>query len=429
MQLAVIGTGYVGLVSGACFAEKGHTVVCVDINTKKIEMLKIGRMPIYEPGLEEIVRKNVTSKKLSFSTNLDKAVSKASVVFIAVDTPSKPNGQADLSRVELAAKSIAESIKHYALIANISTVPVGTGKYIRRIVSKYISEGASFDIVSNPEFLREGSAVKDRLNPSRIVIGAETERAINILKEVYSGYDAPLVITNTTTSEMIKYASNAFLATKISFINEIAHLCEEVDADVKQVALGMGYDKRIGFDFLDAGLGYGGSCFPKDARALSQIAFENGYNFTLLKAVIDVNHMQRVRVVQKVQKALNNIEGKTIGILGLAFKPNTDDVREAASIDIINYLQSAGVKIKAYDPIAMDKMRDLVSNVSYCETPYDACRDCSAVIFVTEWDEFKNLDLERIKQSMITPVVIDGRNIFDPKQMHDLGFTYSGFGR
>jgi len=429
MKIAIIGTGYVGLVTGACFAEIKHEVTCVDIDEKKITMLSEGDIPIYEPGLDNLVKKNINNRMLSFTTSTADAVALADVVFIAVDTPPKTNGQADLSHIVEAAMQIGTSINNYKLVVNVSTAPVGTVERIGKVIEKRIQSEVEFDIASNPEFLREGSAVKDRLKPSRIVIGAKSKRAIELLKKVYEPIDAPLVITDIRTAEMIKYASNAFLATKISFVNEIAHLCESVGADVKQVAEGMGYDSRIGFEFLSAGLGYGGSCFPKDTRALDQLAFENGHNFTLLKAVIDVNHMQRIRVVQKVKKALGSLDGKTVGILGLSFKPNTDDMREAASIDIINYLKSEGAAIRVYDPVAMEKAKALLNGVKYCADPYSVCETSDVAVIVTEWDEFRNLDFKKIKALMKQPILVDGRNIFEPKAMRDLGFFYLGIGR
>ena len=429
MNLAVIGTGYVGLVSGACFAETGQTVISADINEGKIDALRKGRMPFYEPGLEDIVRKNSQAGRLSFTTSTEEAVRASDVVFIAVDTPPQGNGQADLSRVMQVAQDIAKGINGYKVIVNISTVPVGTVERIGRVIEKNLVGDYPFDIVSNPEFLREGSAVSDRLCPSRIVIGSDSQKAIQILKEVYGFIDVPIITTTIRTAEMIKYASNAFLATKISFINEIAHICELVDADVVEVAEGMGYDPRIGSQFLGAGVGYGGSCFPKDTKALDHIAASQGHNFVLLKAVIDVNNMQRVRLVHKVKEALGDLDGRTIGIWGLSFKPDTDDIREAASIDIINYLQHYGARIKAYDPVAMDNARTALNNVDFCPDSYEACRDSDALVIVTEWQEFKEADLNRVKSLLARPVIVDGRNIFALSLMEELGFDYYSIGR
>jgi UDPglucose 6-dehydrogenase len=429
MNLAIIGTGYVGLVTGACFAELGHKVICADIDNEKIEKLKRGIMPFFEPGLEEIVEKGIQANRLAFTTSTAEAVKLSEIIFLVVDTPPKPNGQADLSHVEQAAKDVAIDLNGYKLIVNMSTVPVGTVENIARIIKQNLKVKTEFDVASNPEFLREGSAVKDRLKPNRIVIGAESERAIKLLKKVYESIDAPIIVTNIRTAEMIKYASNAFLATKLSFINEIAYICELVGADVKDVVRGMGYDPRIGFDFLGAGLGYGGSCFPKDTRALDQIAISQGHNFTLLKAVIDVNNMQRVRFVQKIRNAAGGLEGKTIGILGLAFKPNTDDVREAASIDVINYLLSEGAQVKAYDPIAIEKAKQVLPQIEYCKNAYEVCKGSDVLGIVTEWDEFKNLDYARIKSLLKKPIIVDGRNILEPATIKALGFTYYGIGR
>jgi UDPglucose 6-dehydrogenase len=429
MNLAIIGTGYVGLVTGACFAELGHKVICADIDKEKIEKLKRGIMPFFEPGLEEIVKKGIQAKRLAFTTSTAEAVKPSEIIFLVVDTPPKPNGQADLSHVEQAAKEVARSLNGYKLIVNMSTVPVGTLENIARIIKQNLQTKTEFDVASNPEFLREGSAIKDRLEPSRIVIGAESKQAIELLKRVYQRIDAPIIVTNIRTAEMIKYASNAFLATKLSFINEIAYICELVGADVKDVVRGMGHDPRIGFDFLGAGLGYGGSCFPKDTKALDQIAVSQGHNFTLLKAVIDVNNMQRVRFVQKIKNAIGGLEGKTIGILGLAFKPNTDDVREAASIDVINYLLSDGAQVKAYDPIAMEKAKKVLPQIEYCKNAYEVCKGSDALGIVTEWEEFKNLDYTRVKSLLKRPIIVDGRNILEPITMKALGFSYYGVGR
>ena len=432
MNIAIIGTGYVGLVTGACFAEFGLKVICVDQDSAKIEGLKKDVIPIYEPGLEELVRKNVKEGRLSFTTNVAKAVENSLVVFIAVGTPSLESGAADLSYVEKVAETIAENMPGYQVIVTKSTVPVGTGTRLREIIGRRQREAVNFDIVSNPEFLREGSAIQDFLHPNRVVIGASSPQAVAIMKDLYRPLyliEAPFLITSIETAELIKYASNAFLATKISFINEIAALCEAVGADVHQVAKGMGLDGRIGSKFLHPGPGFGGSCFPKDIRALLDLADENGTTSEILKAVMRVNDGQKQKMGEKIRRAAGDVAGKTIGVLGLAFKPNTDDMREAPALSIIPPLQAAGASIRAYDPAAMKEAAKALKDVTYCEDAYDAAKGADALVVLTEWNQFRNLDLERMKAAMNTPVLIDLRNVYEPEKMAALGFSYTGLGR
>ncbi|TKJ47101.1 UDP-glucose 6-dehydrogenase [Candidatus Aerophobetes bacterium Ae_b3a] len=437
MNVAVIGSGYVGLVTGTCLAEIGHYVICVDNDEEKIEVLKKGEIPIYEPQLEKLVKKNMDKERLSFSTSIKEGVSRAKVIFIAVGTPPKENGEADLSSVEKVCSQIARSMKEYRLIVEKSTVPVQTGQWIKRLfrVNNSLSD---FDIASNPEFLREGTAVDDFLNPDRIVIGVETERAASILKELYSPIinrkssrsdSVPLMITDLETAELIKHASNSFLTTKISFINAVADICEKTGADIEKVAEGMGYDPRIGVSFLKAGIGFGGFCFPKDLQAFIRIAEKLNYDFALLKEVEKINKNRPKMLLDKIEKALGTVEGKTIGILGLAFKPNTDDIRLAPSIEIISLLQRKKAQIKVYDPVAMDKAKEVLRNVEYGRDPYEIARGSNALVIVTEWEEFQRIDLERIRDLMVNPLVVDGRNIYEPEKMKELGFIYKSMGR
>lgn len=437
MNVAIIGSGYVGLVTGTCLAEIGHYVICVDNDEEKIEVLKKGEIPIYEPQLEKLVKKNMAKERLSFSTSIKEGVSRAKVIFIAVGTPPKENGEADLSSVEKVCSQIARNMKEYKLIVEKSTVPVQTGQWIKRLfrVNNSLSD---FDIASNPEFLREGTAVHDFLNPDRIVIGVETERAASILKELYSpiinqkskGSDSvPLMIVDLETAELIKHASNSFLTTKISFINAVADICEKTGADIEKVAEGMGYDPRIGASFLKAGIGFGGFCFPKDLQAFIRIAEKLNYDFALLKEVEKINKNRPKILLDKIEKALGTVEGKTIGILGLAFKPNTDDIRLAPSIEIISLLQKKKAQIKAYDPVATHKAKEILRDVEYGGDPYEVARGSNALVIVTEWDEFQRIDLERIRDLMINPVIVDGRNIYEPEKMKELGFIYKSIGR
>jgi UDPglucose 6-dehydrogenase len=432
MNVAVIGTGYVGLVTGACLAEFGVHVTCVDKDVDKIGMLQKGQIPIYEPGLTELVGKNTASGRLVFTTDIASAIRSALAVFIAVGTPSRGDGSANMAYVEDVAETISKNLNDYKVIVTKSTVPVGTGERLKEIIGKNLKEQVDFDIVSNPEFLREGSAIEDFLRPNRVVVGASSQQAVAIMKDLFRPLyllETPFVVTDVATAELIKYASNAFLATKISFINEMANLCERVGADVRLVAKGMGLDGRIGSKFLHPGPGYGGSCFPKDTTALLQIAKEKGYDLELLKAVIQVNARQRSMMTEKISKALGSVKGKTLGVLGLAFKPNTDDIRESPAIDIIEALLKLGAQIRAYDPAAMAEAGKIVKNITYCEDAYDAARDADAVVLLTEWNEFRNLDLERLRSCLRQPVFIDLRNVYDDQRMSRAGFRYYSVGK
>lgn len=428
-SICIIGSGHVGLVTGVCLAELGNKVICTDDDTRKIEDLKKGLIPFYEPGLEEMVHRNVNESRLSFDTSVEEGVRSAEIVFICVGTPQKPGGEADLSFVEAASERVAKVMDGYKLVVEKSTVPVKTGSWVRRTIRRNKSKNVDFDVASNPEFLREGKAVYDFMHPDRIIIGVENERAANTMTELYQPLNAPMIITDVETAELIKHASNAFLAMKISYINAIANICEKTGANVTKVAEGMGYDKRIGRDFLDAGIGYGGYCLPKDLAAFVKIAEEVGYDFELLKVVQKINNSQRQQIVRKAKNLLWNLNNKTIGILGLSFKPNTDDMREAPSIDIIRGFQQEGTAIKAYDPQAMGNAKAIFRDIEYCESAYEAARGSDALIILTEWDEFRALDLSKIKQLLRQPVIIDGRNIYEPQRMKELGFMYRGIGR
>lgn len=429
MKIAVIGSGYVGLVTGACFAELGNEVICVDIDEEKISKLNNNLVPIYEPGLEELVARNKEKGRLRFTTELKKAVKESEIIFICVGTPPKQNGEADLSHVEDVARAIAEVMDSYKIIVEKSTVPVETGEKVTKSIRAYNIHKVDFDVVSNPEFLREGSAVNDFMQPDRIVIGAESEKAKKIMEKLYSPLKAPIIFTDIKSAEIIKHASNSFLATKISFINAIANICESAGADVEKVAEGMGYDKRIGRAFLNAGIGYGGFCFPKDAEAFIRIAEKLGYDFKLLKETQEINSRQRKNFIKKIEKALWIVKGKTIGILGLSFKPNTDDMRFAPSIDIITELQKEGASIKAYDPKSMEKAKQMINGIEYCSNPYGAAKDADALLILTEWNEFKEMDLKRIKSLMKHPLIIDGRNIYNPEEIKKEGIAYISIGR
>jgi UDPglucose 6-dehydrogenase len=428
-QLAVVGVGYVGLVTGACFADLGNRVSCVDVDALKIERLKKGEMPIFEPGLEELVGRNVAAGRLAFTTDYAEGLAGAEIVFIAVGTPSGYDGEADLTYVQEAARRIAEVMDHPLIVVNKSTVPIGTGDLVAEIIERYRGKPVPFSVVSNPEFLREGSAIQDFMNPDRIVLGSTDRKAAERVAELHRPLGAPVMITDLRTAEMIKYASNAFLATKISFINEIAAICERLGADVKEVAAGMGMDKRIGPAFLQAGVGWGGSCFPKDVKALEHMAAMHDCHPQLLRAVMDINRDQRRRLVLKVRDALGGLKDRCIGVLGLSFKPNTDDMREAPSVEVIRLLLSEGALVRAYDPVAMPVARKLLPGIGYASDPYDLADGADALVVVTEWNEFKQLDLHRVRGLMRTPVVVDGRNIYDPKEMAQLGFVYRAVGR
>lgn len=429
MNICVIGTGYVGLVTGVVFSDLGNEVVCVDSDKAKIAKLKRGIPTIYEPGLQEMLLSNIEDQRLSFTTNLCDGVNKSEIIFICVGTPQKNNGETNLSFVESAAREIAGNLREYKIIVNKSTVPVGTGDLVREIIEKNKKYQVDFDVVSNPEFLREGSAIKDCLTPDRIVIGVPNKKVANRFLELYSPLERPMLITDVNSAEIIKYASNAFLATKISFINAVADLCETAGANVTDVAKGMGYDSRIGREFLNAGLGYGGSCFPKDVHSLVHTARKFGLKFNLLENVIQINDQRVDSFVGRIERRFKKLKDKTIGVLGLAFKPDTDDLREAKSIEVIKKLMAKGAKVKAYDPVAMESARKILPKVEFCKSSYDAAKGSHALIIITEWREFKLLNLERIKNEMACPVIFDGRNMYDPERKRRLGFEYYSIGR
>jgi UDPglucose 6-dehydrogenase len=430
MNICVVGTGYVGLVTGAVFADLGNEVVCVDNQPEKVALLQAGKMPIYEPGLEEMVDRNVADGRLSFTTDLRAAARRSLIVFIAVGTPARADGQADLDAVEAVAREIGQCMERYTVIVNKSTVPVGTGDLVREVIERSQPQPVPFDVVSNPEFLREGSAIEDTLRPDRIVIGAPNQQVAMTLLELYAPLERPMIITDVPSAEMIKYASNAFLATKISFVNAIANMCELAGADVTQVIKGVGTDERIGPAFLQAGLGYGGSCFPKDTDSLVHTAASLGYDFRLLRSVIDINRERAAHFVAKMEKALAPMDDRVVAVLGLAFKPNTDDMREAKSVEVVHRLLELGVRVRAYDPVAMaNARRVLPATVVYCDSPYEAAAGADALALVTEWNEFKFLNLERVRALMRRPVVFDGRNLWEPERMRRLGFEYYSIGR
>jgi len=430
MNICVVGTGYVGLVTGAVFADLGNDIVCVDNVADKIEALRAGRIPIYEPGLEEMVARNMADGRLSFTTDLTAAVRRSVIVFITVGTPPKKDGETDLGAVEEVAGDIGRAMERYTVIVNKSTVPVGTGEFVRDVIERQQPKPVPFDVVSNPEFLREGSAIEDTLRPDRIVIGAPNQQVAMTLLELYAPLERPMIITDVPSAEMIKYASNAFLATKISFANAIANICELAGADVTQVVKGMGLDARIGPAFLQAGLGYGGSCFPKDTDSLIHTADDLGYDFGLLRSVVEVNRERASNLVAKIAKALAPLDDKVVAVLGLAFKPNTDDMREAKSIDVVCRLSELGVDVRAYDPVAMaNAQRVLPASVVYCDSAHAAAEGADAVVLLTEWNEFKLLNLERLRAVMRRPVIFDGRNLWEPERMRRLGFEYYSIGR
>ncbi len=429
MKIGVIGSGYVGLVTGACFAHLGHTVICVDQDKAKIKSLKAGIVPFFEPGLQEIVTTNIKKKRLSFSSEISSIVNRCEVLFISVNTPAKANGEADLGFVGKVARQIAERLKKYCLIVEKSTIPVGTGEWVRKTIISHAKKGVQFDVASNPEFLREGTAVRDFLNPDRIVIGVSTARAEKIFRTLYSTIKAPLIVTDIKSAELIKHASNSFLATKISFINAVSRVCDETGADVENVALGMGLDTRIGKSFLRAGIGFGGSCFPKDVSAFFHISKKLNVPFELLGEVLRINNEQAMHFVSKIRKDLKTLKGKTIAILGLAFKSDTDDMRSAPSIPIIRALQKEGARIQAYDPEAIEKASKILLDVDYVISPYHAARGAHAVAVLTEWGEFLNLDWDHLKRMMKDRFFFDGRNLFSPQEMKLLGFKYRSMGR
>ena len=429
MNITIIGAGYVGLVTGACFAELGNNVTCVDNDAAKIRQLNKLKIPIYEPGLDELIKKNYRHKRICFSTNIALAVKKSPIIFIAIGTPPKENGEADLTGIENVARSIAKSMTSYCLIVEKSTVPVETGHWVRHTIEINKKKGVSFDVASNPEFLREGQAIKDFMQPDRIVLGVESKKAEKILRELYSGIKAPLLVTNIRSAELIKHASNSFLALKISFVNAVSQVCELSGADIECVAQGLGMDKRIGRAFLDAGIGFGGFCLPKDLDAFITISEKLGYDFNLLKEVKRINDFQKESFIKKIEGSLWNIKDKTIAVLGLAFKPDTDDMRFAPSVDIINTLVAHGAHIRAYDPQAMGKARQIFCDVKFCQDPYEAARFSDCLIIITEWNEFKELDFKKIKRLLKQPLIIDGRNIYDPLMMKRFGFKYISIGR
>ena len=429
MNIAIVGAGYVGLVTGACFAELGNNVICVDNDAAKIKQLNKLKIPIYEPGLDELIKKNYRHKRICFSTNIAQAVRKSSIIFIAVGTPPRENGEADLTGIENVARSIAKSMTSYCLIVEKSTVPVETGNWVRHTIEINKKKGVSFDVASNPEFLREGQAINDFMQPDRIVLGVESKKAEKILRELYSGIKAPLLVTNIKSAELIKHASNSFLALKISFVNAVSRVCELSGADIECVAQGLGMDKRIGRAFLDAGIGFGGFCLPKDLDAFITISKKLGYDFNLLKEVKRINDFQKESFIKKIEGSLWNIKDKTIAVLGLAFKPDTDDMRFAPSVDIINTLAAHGAHIRAYDPQAMGKARQIFRDVKFCQDPYEAARSSDCLIIITEWNEFKELDFKKIKKLLKQPLIIDGRNIYDPLMLKRSGFKYISMGR
>jgi UDPglucose 6-dehydrogenase len=428
MNLAIVGSGYVGLVTGACFAEVGHRVICVDNDLKKVHSLQDGHIPIYEPGLEELVKKNVAAGRLSFTASIGEAVEASLIIFIAVPTPPHADGSVDLSFVEGVAREIAVHIKDYRIVVDKSTVPVKTGEKVAQTINRY-NPGAQIDVVSNPEFLREGSAVEDLMKPDRIVIGVSSERAIGPMREVYEPFHAPIMVTDLNSAELIKHASNSFLALKISYINAVAAICERSGANVERVAEGMGADKRIGRAFLNSGIGYGGSCFPKDLSAFIRISHELGYEFRLLKEVEAINHQQQERFLKKIREALWVLRHKKIGVLGLAFKGNTDDVRSSVALAIVQQLIAEGAEIRAYDPKAMEKAAPLVPQVKMTESAEEVAEGADAVLVLTEWNEFKTLPWAAIKKRMLSPLLFDGRNLLNPEEMRALGFTYTSIGR
>jgi len=431
MKLMIAGTGYVGMVTGTGFANLGNDVMCYDIDTEKVNMLTDGKLPIYEPGLGEIFRRNLDTGRLRFTSDIIEPVQNSEIIFICVSTPSNSEQAADLTAVEQVAEAIGRYMNDYKVIVNKSTVPVGTADLVRDIIKKNQQEEIPFDVVSNPEFLREGAAVKDFENPDRIVIGTDSKRAEEVMASLYRAKartGRPILITNIRSAEIIKYASNAMLATRISFMNQLSRLCEKSNADIKDVARGLGLDNRIGSRFLHAGLGYGGSCFPKDIRALIATLKEHDCDSDLFEAVHLINEKQRAVAVEKLKTVLE-INGSTVAVWGLSFKPKTDDIREAPSLDVIEALQKGGATVHAFDPVAMDNAKKEIKDVKFFENPYETIRDCDALIVVTEWDEFRNLDMQAVKVLLKQPIVVDGRNIYDPEEMKDLGFTYLGIGR
>lgn len=432
MQIAVIGTGYVGLVSGACFAEFGIDVTCVDVDKQKVDNLNNGIIPIYEPGLDKIVEKNVAAGRLHFTTDIKAAVQRSLVVFLAVGTPPLPDGSPDMSFYRQAAKDVSDAMNGYKVLVTKSTVPVGTGKWLREFVSQNLKIETDFGVASNPEFLREGAAIQDFMRPDRVVVGSNEDKAIEVMKELYRPLyliETPVVITSLEAAELIKYAANAFLATKITFINEIANLCDAIGCDVHDVAKGMGMDNRIGRKFLHPGPGYGGSCFPKDTRALTTVADSYGVETRIVDAVVEANERQRDAMIPKIEKLVGDLAGKKIGVLGLSFKPETDDMRESPATDVIKALVAKGASVRAFDPVAMDEAKHYLPDIEYAVDEYDAIAGADALVIVTEWNQFRALDMEKVKSILASPKIADLRNIYEPKDMRAMGFEYVGVGR
>ena len=429
MNLSIIGTGYVGLVTGTCFAEVGHHVICVDNDAAKVKMLQAGGIPIYEPGLAELVQKNVAAGRLKFTSSTAEGVANSDVIFIAVPTPPQPDGSVDLSYIERVARDIAAAMTSYKIVVDKSTVPVKTGEKVSQTIKRYCPAKTEFDVVSNPEFLREGFAVGDLMRPDRVVIGVASPRPVAAMKEIYTPFKAPIIVTDINSAELIKHAANSFLALKISYINAIATVCEAAGANVQEVAQGLGLDERIGRRFLNAGLGFGGSCFPKDLSAFIKISEQVGYDFKLLKEVQRINADQMERFVKKITDTLWVLKDKKIGVLGLAFKQNTDDVRSSPAIDLCRHLLKDGAALRVHDPKAMDKARPLLPDVTYVDDMNAVAEGCDALVIATEWDEFKQLDLDRAKKGLTHPILFDGRNLFDPVEMEKLGWVYKSVGR
>ncbi len=429
MKLTIIGTGYVGLVTGTCFAEVGHHVICVDNDTRKVELLQAGGIPIYEPGLEALVKQNVAAGRLSFTTSIAAGVAESEVIFIAVPTPPQPDGSVDMSFIEKVAREIAGALTSYKIVVDKSTVPVKTGDKVAETIERYSKGKVEFDVVSNPEFLREGFAVEDLMKPDRIVVGVRSPRPVRAMQAVYAPFNAPIIVTDINSAELIKHASNSFLALKISYINAVSAICEATGANVQQVAHGMGLDARIGRRFLNAGLGFGGSCFPKDLSAFIKISEQVGYDFRLLKEVQRINAEQMERFVKKITETLWVLKDKKIGVLGLAFKQNTDDVRSSPAIDLCQRLLRGGAKLRVYDPKAMEKARALLPDVTYVDDMNEVAAGCDALVIATEWDEFKQLDLVKSRDLLSAPILFDGRNLFDPGEMEKLGWIYKSVGR
>jgi UDPglucose 6-dehydrogenase len=429
MKLTIIGTGYVGLVTGTCFAEVGHHVICVDNNEAKVKTLQAGGIPIYEPSLEEMVKRNVAAGRLRFTSSTKDGVENSDVVFIAVPTPPQPDGSVDLSFIEGVAREIAGALTSYKIVVDKSTVPVKTGEKVAETIKRYCKAKVEFDVVSNPEFLREGFAVEDLMKPDRVVIGTTSQRPVAAMREVYTPFNAPIIVTDINSAELIKHAANSFLALKISYINAVANICEASGANVEEVANGMGMDARIGRRFLNAGIGFGGSCFPKDLSAFIKISETLGYDFALLKEVQRINAQQMERFLKKITDTLWVLKDKKIGVLGLAFKQNTDDVRMSPAIELCQHLQKGGAALRVFDPKAMEKAKEVLKNVTFVEDMNAVADGCDALVIATEWPEFKQLDLARARKAMTHPILFDGRNLFDPREMEQAGFIYKSVGR